>query len=255
MDEFESIAQDVESVEIQSGSSETSVDTDADMAFPSESVESEEDIPEVFSDEILEDSSENSDDSSEVSDSVSSEKVAEIVDVLLQSDRVTGLMQSLEDTLQTVAEVIPTVREAEPVQPVTVVSVDDVLGDLLDRLEKKDSQPVSVETTVVPQIQTESVSLAEVGAEILVPDSGEISVIQLVQNLLSYFQEDDHNLLTNLKTLVTDIKTNTAPRPFMETPFAEYSVVEGLLLVLVWWLVVLKPCVYMIKGGFSWLLS
>lgn len=41
-------------------------------------------------------------------------------------------------------------------------------------------------------------------------------------------------------------------RPFMTTLFEEYSVLEGLLLLLVL-LTVIQMCIRMIKGGFWWL--
>lgn len=41
--------------------------------------------------------------------------------------------------------------------------------------------------------------------------------------------------------------------PVLETPFEEYTVTEGLLLLLLV-LVIVSWCVKMIKGGFSWLL-
>lgn len=41
--------------------------------------------------------------------------------------------------------------------------------------------------------------------------------------------------------------------PALETPFEEYTVTEGLLLLLLV-LVIVSWCVKMIKGGFSWLL-
>ena len=41
--------------------------------------------------------------------------------------------------------------------------------------------------------------------------------------------------------------------PALETPFAEYTVTEGLLLLLLV-LVIVSWCVRMIKGGFAWLL-
>ena len=41
-------------------------------------------------------------------------------------------------------------------------------------------------------------------------------------------------------------------RPFMTTPFSEYSVSEGLLLLIVL-LTVIQMCMRIIKGGFWWL--
>ena len=41
-------------------------------------------------------------------------------------------------------------------------------------------------------------------------------------------------------------------RPFMTTDFADYTVTEGLLLILVL-LIFLQACAKLVKGGFSWL--
>ena len=41
-------------------------------------------------------------------------------------------------------------------------------------------------------------------------------------------------------------------RPFLTTPFEEYTVTEGLLLLLLL-LAVVAACVRLVKGGFSWL--
>lgn len=43
-------------------------------------------------------------------------------------------------------------------------------------------------------------------------------------------------------------------RPMMTTPFEEYTITEGLLLLLVV-LVFIAGCVKMLRGGLSWLLS
>lgn len=48
------------------------------------------------------------------------------------------------------------------------------------------------------------------------------------------------------------IEVTDLVRPFMTTNFNDYTVTEGLLLLLVI-LVFLKWCVKIVKGGFSWL--
>ena len=53
-------------------------------------------------------------------------------------------------------------------------------------------------------------------------------------------------------TLLETIHQDLAPRPFLTTRFEDYSVAEGLLLLLLLW-AFLSFCVKLIKGGFSWL--
>lgn len=59
--------------------------------------------------------------------------------------------------------------------------------------------------------------------------------------------------LTNLGALVGEIRQDL-DHPFFTTPFSDYSVVEGLLLLLVVFVAVIKPCINMVRRGFSWLL-
>ena len=96
--------------------------------------------------------------------------------------------------------------------------------------------------------------------EILLPGSEDIAVIkQVVQNILSFFQEDDHDVLSDIREDVAEIREYVGSQqqpeshPMMTTNFADYTVTEGLLLliVLLW---VIQICIRMVKGGFSWLL-
>ena len=96
--------------------------------------------------------------------------------------------------------------------------------------------------------------------EILVPGEGELVVLErLVEDILSYFQEDDNKILSDIRTHTNAIKTSVAsiqqsvaPHPVLTTDFADYTVTEGLLL-LIFLFMFMKTCVRIIKGGFSWL--
>lgn len=48
------------------------------------------------------------------------------------------------------------------------------------------------------------------------------------------------------------VEVTPESRPFMTTDFADYTVTEGLLLILVL-LIFLQACAKIVKGGFSWL--
>lgn len=48
------------------------------------------------------------------------------------------------------------------------------------------------------------------------------------------------------------VEVTPESRPFMTTDFADYTVTEGLLLILVL-LIFLQACAKLVKGGFSWL--
>lgn len=54
--------------------------------------------------------------------------------------------------------------------------------------------------------------------------------------------------------LLTEIRDAVETHPLLSTDFADYTVVEGLLLALLL-CVIGSWCVKMLKGGFSWLLS
>jgi len=62
-------------------------------------------------------------------------------------------------------------------------------------------------------------------------------------------QEEAAELISDTIETVADVSQD---RPFLTTSFEEYSVTEGLLLMLLI-LAVVMICVKMIKGGFYWL--
>ena len=188
------------------------------------------------------------------------ERVQAVVDAVLASDQVSGLIQTFQDTLATVSYAIPSDSGGldENRETLEVVSVEDVLERMTPQ-----ATPGPVQEQTVQSVSgiVRSSPAAVAGGEILVPGEEEITIIEVVQSLLSYFQEDDNDLLTTIrdntteiKAKVTEIAENTAARPLMETPFDDYSVTEGLLLLLVLWLEVINPCIKILKGGFSWLM-
>lgn len=62
-------------------------------------------------------------------------------------------------------------------------------------------------------------------------------------------QEEAAELISDTIETVADVSQD---RPFLTTSFEEYSVTEGLLLMLLI-LAVVMICVKMVKGGFYWL--
>lgn len=81
--------------------------------------------------------------------------------------------------------------------------------------------------------------MTEDGMELLVSEVVESSPTEIVGM---------DEMLKHLETIEA-----TMVHPALETPFEEYTVTEGLLLLLLV-LVIVSWCVKMIKGGFSWLL-
>jgi len=70
----------------------------------------------------------------------------------------------------------------------------------------------------------------------------------------SLIQEDPLQVLGMQEVLLhlQVIQEQTQPHPAMTTPFEEYTVTEGLLLLLLL-CAVIAACVKMLKGGFAWL--
>ena len=242
VEEYETLesAETVDEVEIQPIAEESALPAD---------VLSDDDSSVVEESEESYNLSETDSDLSGSASGLDSERVQEVVGALLESEQVSGFIRNVETTLATISSALP-VGSEEQQEPLEVVSVEEVVARMM---------PQATETAPVQAASVPAVTNA--GGEVLVPGSDELSVIEVVQLLLSYFQEDDNSLITairdntaDIKTAVTEIQANTAPHLLMETPFEEYTVLEGLVLILVLWLAVVNPCIKMIKGGFSWLM-
>lgn len=114
---------------------------------------------------------------------------------------------------------MPVSDDGQTEAPVEVVSVDELVDRLTAATEEPEAEePEPVEEVVEPveQLPMEIVGMDE--------------------------------LLAHVETLQL-----TVDHPALDTPFDEYTVMEGLLLLFLV-LIVLSWCVKMLKGGFSWLL-
>ena len=260
--EFSVSVEDVESVEVQLDAQEADVVSGTGLDTSPAPVEQERYLLGDTSEGTVEASVEDAGTASEVTGSLDAERVEQIVEALLESDRVTGLMRSMEETMQTVSDAVSVLADEAAEEPSMIVVDAD---ELLDRLETRQAETAAAASAAVRGQSLQSVAAAPAeltsGGEVLVPGEGEISltVIEaLLESLISHFTEDgtedESDILVRMKDTIEEISANVTPHPLMDTPFEEYSVLEGLLLVLVLWLVVLKPCLNMIKGGFSWLM-
>ena len=141
------------------------------------------------------------------------------------SEDLTSVEQVPQETGVPVPTPEPTpIQSAAPEQtaePVEVVSVDELVDRLTAGLEAEAPE----ETEPAP---------AEVSQE-----PAEPAVVQV---------EGMDQLLDHMEVMEAEMVN-----PALETPFEDYTVSEGLLLLLLV-LLLLSWCVRMIKGGFSWLL-
>lgn len=150
-------------------------------------------------------------------------------------------------------------RESELV----IVNQDELFQRLTDwAYDRVDIDSAVIAETVIDALEQrgEEARLMTDG-EILVPGAEDISVIKaLVQNILSFFQEDDHDVLVDIRDDLSDLREyleeqrqpNAVVRPMLTTSFADYTVTEGLLLLILLFLTV-QSCVRILRGGFSWL--
>ena len=264
MNEQETSSESVEGVEVQPDTETDSLADELSMDSAFEPVEESEGVSFPVSVADVEDTMVDSGTAAETPGSLASDRVEEIVDAVLQSDRVTALLDSFEYTVQTVAEMASAVAERqgrEEQEPIVVVDADD----LLDRLEARQAESAQAAQVAVRSspMDTQAVAASMTkGGELVLPEEGEVTldVIEaLIESLISFFTEDgtedSDDLLTSIKGTVEEIAVNVEPHLLMETHFEDYTVTEGLFLVVFLWFVVLNPCIKMIKGGFSWLLS
>ena len=260
----------VEGVEVQLGSSEIALDAGPGLDYAAEPVVQQDALPETLPADAVETVVGGSAAVAQVSDTLSEERVAQVVEAVLESDRVTGLIDSFTYSLDTLSDAVMALAASEPEEreeqePVVVISADE----LLDRLEARQAETAKAAQDAAQSSvrsspmggQTVTASMTK-GGELVPVEEGEVTlaVIEtLIEALIDFFTqdgtEDGTDVLTSIKDTVEEIAANVEPHPLLDTPFEDYTVVEGLLLVLVLWLAVLNPCIKMVKGGFSWLLS
>lgn len=116
--------------------------------------------------------------------------------------------------------------EPEPTQPVEVVSVDELVDRLTDAAAGTEDAAITQEPAAEDSEELVSEPV----------DTGPLEIAGMDQ------------VVRHLETMET-----TLVHSALDTPFEEYTVTEGLLLLLLVLLVV-SQCMKMIKGGFSWLL-
>lgn len=122
--------------------------------------------------------------------------------------------------------------EPDPVSPVEVISVEELLG----LLQNEAGEEVPEETAAPEETETPEETTSLEDSTPTFSDIGPIEVVGMQE------------ALTRLKT----IETQTKLRPMLTTSFQNYTVAEGLLLLLLLCAFV-AACVKMLKGGFSWL--
>ena len=104
---------------------------------------------------------------------------------------------------------------AQDLDPMEVISVEELLGRLAEE------QEAAAEEEAVPEEETE-------------PEPLEVA-----------WTDETIRLLETIQTHLT-------PHPFLTTPFEEYTVTEGLLLLLVL-AAFAGCCIKLLRRGFSWL--
>ena len=104
---------------------------------------------------------------------------------------------------------------AQNLDPMEVISVEELLGRLVEE------QEATAEEEAVPEEETEPEPLEVAGTD---------ETIRLLET----------------------IQTQLTPHPFLTTPFEEYTVTEGLLLLLVL-AAFAGCCIKLLRRGFSWL--
>lgn len=126
---------------------------------------------------------------------------------------------------------------SEPADPVTVVSVDE----LVDRL---------IQGTQEGEESDDSSEILPTEADVI-PGEGDVGVDDVVPGLIG----DAVDILLGIRKGMEHVESieHVVNHPALTTPFQEYTVTEALLLLLLLFFF-LKACMNMIRRAFSWLL-
>lgn len=131
----------------------------------------------------------------------------------------------------------PTPPAPEPADPVTVVSVDELVDRLVQSAQENEesgggSEALTAESDVIP-------------------GEGDIGVDDVVPGLIG----DVVDILLGIRKGMENVEgiEQVVNHPALTTPFQDYTVTEGLLLLLLLFFF-LKACMDMIRRAFSWLL-
>lgn len=144
--------------------------------------------------------------------------------------------------------------------------VSGLLDDVSGRLDKLESDVQAVSENAVSKEEFREASSALSASLEDATLQGEEIGPALAGELLQVFLKDEQALILqgirsdtsttlsmvqNMDTVLEEL-SGVLVHPAMTTNFADYSVLEALLLLLVVWQVV-KLCVRMLQGGFGWL--
>ena len=149
--------------------------------------------------------------------------------------------------------------DPEPTAPsVEVIPVDELLDRLAELLGEEDPAP---EETAAPDESVEGID-GDVDIPIPAPDPVTGLVETVVEHLLDMIIDlgkiEGHlnEIKRDTNEIQLDVMTiaQTLDHPALTTSFADYTVTEALLLLLLL-SVFISACVRMLRGGFSWLRS
>lgn len=144
--------------------------------------------------------------------------------------------------------------------------VSGLLDDVSRRLDKLESDMQAVSENAVSKEEFREASSALSASLEDATLQGEEIGPALAGELLQVFLKDEQALILqgihsdtsatlstvqNMDTVLEEL-SGVLVHPALTTNFADYSVLEALLLLLVVWQVV-KLCVHMLQGGFGWL--
>ena len=150
-------------------------------------------------------------------------------------------------------EVVPE-PEPDPTPEEETQVFENFMDGLFARLDSWFPAAVSAETPATDVPVVEDAPLSETEPAAVEPEEPVLDLEVLdetgeeTEDLPEVLSWEDVSL-----QLLTEIHDVTV-HPLLTTNFADYTVLEGLLLLLVLWLAIINPCIRMLKGGFSWLL-
>ena len=176
------------------------------------------------------------------------------------------MIDEMDDNFQVV--------EAEISDDSALSEADEIFFDRLSEYLERFAPTVQVDSDVVAEAviaaldardlhqQEQAAAELQAGEEILIPEAGEITIImEGVQALLSYFQENEMDILSDIRDQVSGISeylenqeaVNADLHLMMETNFVDYTVTEGLLLLILLYFF-LGMLGRMLREAFSWLI-
>ena len=176
------------------------------------------------------------------------------------------MIDEMDDNFQAV--------ESEISDDFALSEADEIFFDRLSEYLEQSAPTVQIDSEAVAEAviaaldardlhqQEQAAAELQAGEEILVPEAGELAVIvEVVQSLLEYFKEDETDILSDIRDEVSGISeylenqeaVNADLHLMMTTNFVDYTVTEGLLLLILLYFF-LGMLGRMLREAFSWLI-